>query len=70
MQDELEQERKRQLYWDYTGQMLWDINAALYSLGGREYTKPQYVELAHPELKKPEMTAEQIKNYILEKLKQ
>lgn len=54
----------RDLYESYTAQCLWSIANGLYGLGGHEFSMPQYVELIHPELKKNQQTAQEIKDYI------
>jgi hypothetical protein len=39
-------------------------------MGGQKFDIPQYVEMAYPEMKQKEPTAEEIKNHILERLKE
>lgn len=67
--EEAEEERKRVLFRDYVGQALWDIDRAIHAFVGAEISLPQYVELSHKH-KPKEMTAEEIKQYVLERLKE
>ena len=54
---------------DYAVEHLWLLTSAVYALGGGELKTPRYIELAHPEIKvKDVRTAEEIKQYILERL--
>ena len=65
----IEAEKEKELFMDYVGQCLWDIATSLRAMGGAENDMPQYIELSHPEKQKKKMTAEQIKNHVLEGLR-
>ena len=68
--DMIEDERQLRLFRDYVGQCLWEANHAIYGIGGVTYSQKQYVELAHPdEGKSSKMTAEEIKQHVLELLR-
>ena len=56
------------MFRDYVGQLLWEIDDVLLRFGQSKSTIPQYIELVHPETKKKQMSAAQIKDYILGKL--
>lgn len=66
---EIEEEQHRQLFRDYVGQTLWVINSIQHLKTTSENTMPQYVELSHPETKKNQPTAEEIKQHILDRLR-
>ena len=54
---------------DYAVEHLWLLTSAVYVIGGGELKTPPYIELAHPEEKhKDARSAEEIKQYILERL--
>ena len=56
---------------DYAVEHLWLVTSAVYAIGGGELKTPRYIELAHPEEKKKDVrTAKEIKQYILERLKE
>ena len=63
-----EEESKKELYNDYVGQGIWIISTMIAGIAGKESPLPQYIELMHPETKKPEETAEEIKARILKRL--
>lgn len=66
----LEEERYQETYQVYTAQCLWSIASGLYSLGGTTFDMQQYVEIVYPETKAKELTAEEVKAHILERLRE
>jgi hypothetical protein len=67
---EIEEERKMEMFRDYVGQTLWVINTIQHFKTTGENNMPQYIELSHPELKKNQLTANEIKQHILDRLKE
>lgn len=71
LKEEIEREQKEQLFRDYVGQTLWIINTIQHLKTTKENDMPQYVEIAHPELKKKDdglKTTEEIIQYVLDGL--
>lgn len=64
----LEESREKELYESYSAQLLWMIARGLYGIAGAEYDMPQYVEILHPETRKSQPTAQQIKDHVLQRL--
>lgn len=64
----LKEAKEQELATMYTAQCLWALTSGVYGLTGNKFNMPQYVELIHPETKKEEMNAQQIKDYILKRL--
>lgn len=67
--EENEREHSESLFRDYVGQSLWDIDNMCRHIFGGENDMPQYITLAHKEKPGKEMTAEEIKAHVLEKLR-
>ena len=65
---EYEQRQRQELFRDYVGQLLWEIDDVLLHFGKSQSKMPQYIELAHPQAKQKEMSAEEIKQHILSRL--
>lgn len=69
--DEQQKERDMVIFRDYVGQALWHITSIQHMKTTEPNSMPQYIEFAHPEKKvrvEP-LTAEQIKQRVLEKLR-
>ena len=64
----LRDEWNRDVCEAYANQCLWTIAGGLYSIGGQSFDMPQYVELIHPETKKAQPSAQQIKDDIVKRL--
>ena len=70
IEDEIEKEKATELFRDYVGEGLWELNYALRALFGTDYTTEQYVDLAHKkERKEDPRSAEEIKQHVLEELR-
>ena len=67
--EEVERESREDLFRDYVGQALWHITTIQHLKTNVENEMPQYVELSHPEQKQKQLTAEEIKQHILEELR-
>ena len=68
LSEEAEREKQEMLFRTYMGQAIWETNAILYKFGGAEYKRAQYIDLAMPENKAKVMTAEEIKQHVLDGL--
>ena len=68
--EEREREQKEELFRDYIGQALWHITSIQHLKTTEPNKMPQYIELSHPErrVEAEPMTAEEIKEHILQKL--
>lgn len=68
--EERDREQREDIFRDYVGQTLWVINSIQHLKTTSSNEMPQYVELSHPEMKKKsQMTAAQIKQHILDRLR-
>lgn len=65
----LQEDAERQMFMDYVGQMVWSIDTAIEAAFGGENKVPQYIELVHPEMKKKDMSTEEVKQHILERMR-
>lgn len=69
MLEEKQREAKEELFRDYIGQCLWHITTIQHFQTNEPNNMPQYIELSHPDkVDKKQVTAEEVKNHILEKL--
>lgn len=62
------EDRERENYESYMAQCLWTATSIISQLGGHELDFPQYIELTHPETKKRQPTAQQIKDHVVGRL--
>ena len=69
--EEQERERKEELFRDYVGQALWHITSIQHFKTTEPNKMPQYIILSHPErvVEAKPLSAEEIKEHILEKLR-
>ena len=49
-------------------QVMWALTQAVYEIGGAKFNMPQYVEIIHPETKRKQPSAKQIKETVLKML--
>jgi hypothetical protein len=66
---EIERDNQYEIYTSYVGQTLWHLNTIAHLYTTAPNDMPQYLEIAHPEARKKEPTADEIKRNLWEKLR-
>lgn len=67
--EEQERQHKAELFRDYVGLYLHDVDVAVRVIVGADRDVPSYLEAAHPkEIKKDKRTAAEIKQHVLDLL--